>query len=102
MLLSAHHLIGPVLINMSSTSKTKIVLYVEDDADHRELFRRAAKTCQAKFALAMAHGLYDAIDYLGGALQYRTQHLPCKRGVVNYQNVDHWAYRNTRRHLAIG
>ncbi len=60
---------------MNSASKIKIVLYVEDDADHRELLRRAAKTCQAKFALAMANGLYDAIDYLGGQGKYADRRL---------------------------
>jgi CheY-like chemotaxis protein len=61
---------GPSLIDMSSASRTKVVLYVEDNAEHRELLRTAAKTCQVKFALAMAHGLYDAIDYLGGQGKY--------------------------------
>ena len=55
---------------MSSASTTKIVLYVEADAEHRELLRAAAKGCQVKFALAMADSLYDAIDYLGGQGKY--------------------------------
>ena len=55
---------------MNSASDTKVVLYVEDDADHRELMRAAAKACHVKFALGMAHGLYEAIDYLGGQGKY--------------------------------
>jgi DNA-binding response OmpR family regulator len=55
---------------MSSASSTKIVLYVEDDAEQRELLRAAANGCQVKFALAMADSLYDAIDYLGGQGKY--------------------------------
>jgi two-component system response regulator len=52
------------------SNHSKVVLYVEDDADHRELMRSAAKACQVKFGLALAHGYYDAIDYLGGQDQY--------------------------------
>ena len=62
------------------------MLYVEDDAEHRELLRAAAKKCQAKFALAMAHGLYDAIDYLGGQAKYADRlHYP----LPNFALVDY-------------
>jgi len=57
-------------VNPPTINHPKVVLYVEDDADHRELMRSAAKACQVKFGLALAHGYYDAIDYLGGQDQY--------------------------------
>jgi len=57
-------------MNPPALNGSKIVLYVEDDAEHRELMRSAAKACQVKFSLALAHGYYDAVDYLGGQDQY--------------------------------
>jgi DNA-binding response OmpR family regulator len=57
-------------MNSLTINRPKVVLYVEDDADHRELMRSAAKVCQVKFGLALAHGYYDAVDYLGGQDQY--------------------------------
>ena len=50
--------------------RAPIVLYVEDDADHRDLMRLAAKESQVKFGLALAHGFQDAVDYLGGQDKY--------------------------------
>ena len=50
--------------------RAPIVLYVDDDADHRELMRLAAKESQVKFGLALAHGFQDALDYLGGRDKY--------------------------------
>ena len=55
---------------MHAARSIKVVLYVGDDAEHRELMRAATKACQAKFGLAMAHGLYDSMDYLGGQGKY--------------------------------
>ncbi len=55
---------------VNATRITKVVLYVEDDAEHRELMRAAAKACQVNFGLAMAHGLDDSMDYLGGQGKY--------------------------------
>jgi hypothetical protein len=57
-------------MNSPASNRPKVVLYVEDDADHRELMRSAAKACHVKFGLALAQGYYDAIDYLGGQGQY--------------------------------
>jgi len=59
-----------IAMNSPAMNRSKVVLYVEDDADHRELMRSAAKACHVKFGLALAHGYDDAIDYLGGQDQY--------------------------------
>jgi DNA-binding response OmpR family regulator len=54
----------------TARSGPAIVLYVEDDPSHRELLRSAAKSCQAKFGLALCDGFYDAVDYLGRQGKY--------------------------------
>jgi DNA-binding response OmpR family regulator len=56
-------------------NRPPVVLYVEDDADHRDLMRLAAKECQVKFGLALAHGFQDALDYLGGQDKYVDRRL---------------------------
>ena len=66
----AYSCCGPRPDYMNAARITKVVLYVEDDAEHRELMRAAAKASHVKFALAMAHGLYDSMDYLGGQGKY--------------------------------
>src|SRR5688572_1315211 len=57
------------------TDRPPIVLYVEDDPDHRELLRTAAKQCQVKFGLALANGFQDAMDYLSGQAKYADRKL---------------------------
>jgi DNA-binding response OmpR family regulator len=57
-------------MNAAPGNRPSIVLYVEDDVEQRELLRSAAKTCKAKFGLALAAGLADAIEYLGGQDKY--------------------------------
>jgi len=49
----------------ATLKRMPVVRYGEDDADHRELMRSAAKASQVKFGLALAEGYSDAIDYLG-------------------------------------
>jgi len=73
-------------MNSPAINRPKVVLYVEDDADHRDLLRSAAKTCQVKFALALAHGYYDAMDYLGGRDQYvdRMRYPPAAFVLLDY------------------
>jgi len=57
-------------MNLPATNRHPIVLYVEDSVDDRELMRSAAKVSHVKFALALADGYSEAVDYLGGERQY--------------------------------
>jgi two-component system, response regulator len=61
---------GLPVMKPEAIKRPPVVLYVEDDADHRDLMRLAAKESQVKFGLALAHGFQDALDYLSGQDKY--------------------------------
>ena len=57
-------------LNPVAMKRPPLVLYVEDDAEHRELMRSAAKACKVKFGLVLSDGFSDAVHYLGGQDKY--------------------------------
>jgi CheY-like chemotaxis protein len=56
--------------------KNRIILYVDDDADDRDIFAVALKDINPDVNIVMAENGAKALDYLNSALDSRTG-LPC-------------------------